>query len=77
MRTGRGLESGRWTPFGRFAAAIAAVAAMAALAFAPGAGAATTSRRARTVSTAQDAELGTILVAGDTVYTLKPSKPST
>jgi predicted lipoprotein with Yx(FWY)xxD motif len=38
------------------------------------AGAATGSRNSRVVSLAQDAKLGTILVAGDTVYALKPSK---
>ena len=67
MRTARGLEASRWTSFGRVTAALLALVAMVAWALAPNAAGAATSRSARTVGIAQDAKLGTILVAGDTV----------
>jgi predicted lipoprotein with Yx(FWY)xxD motif len=52
-----------------------AIAGLSAAAFAPGtAGAATGPRTASQISTAKDTKLGAILVAGETVYTLKPSK---
>src|SRR5262249_30203228 len=54
-----------------------ASASMPVAALASGAGASTaTPMTATTVSTAANAKLGTILVAGNTVYTLKPSKTS-
>ena len=60
---------------GRAAAVALAIGGLSAVAFAPGAaGAATSPRTASEISTAKDAKLGTILVAGETVYTLKPSK---
>jgi predicted lipoprotein with Yx(FWY)xxD motif len=60
----------------RIAAAAMIIAGLSAVAFAPAvAGAATPSQRtASEISTAKDANLGTILVAGNTVYTLKASK---
>jgi predicted lipoprotein with Yx(FWY)xxD motif len=59
---------------GRVATAVLALGALLAWGLAPGtAGAATGPRSARTVSIAQNSELGTILVAGNTVYTVKPS----
>jgi predicted lipoprotein with Yx(FWY)xxD motif len=57
----------------RIAAVVLAVGGLAAVAIAP-AGAATGSTTATQISTAKDAKLGTILVAGNTVYALKPSK---
>jgi predicted lipoprotein with Yx(FWY)xxD motif len=51
-----------------------AVGVVVVLTIAGSAGAATAPRRAREISTAQDPKLGTILVASETVYTLKPSK---
>jgi predicted lipoprotein with Yx(FWY)xxD motif len=75
MRTGGAYESSWRTSLGRVAAAVLALGALVALAVAPStAAAATGSRSARVISTAQNSKLGTILVAGDTVYTLKPSK---
>jgi predicted lipoprotein with Yx(FWY)xxD motif len=75
MRTGGAYESSWQASLGRVAAAVLALGAAVALAVAPStAGAATGPRSARVISTAQDSKLGTILVAGDTVYTLKPSK---
>ncbi len=63
------------TSFGRIAAVALAVGGLSALAFAPSAaGAATSPTTATDVSTAKSAKLGTILVAGNTVYTLKPGK---
>jgi predicted lipoprotein with Yx(FWY)xxD motif len=59
----------------RVAAVVLAIGGLSAVVFAPGAaGAATSPRTASEISTAKDAKLGTILVAGETVYTLKPSK---
>jgi predicted lipoprotein with Yx(FWY)xxD motif len=51
-----------------------AVSALAALAIVPSAGAAPKAATARVVSSAPNAKLGSILVAGTTVYTLKASK---
>jgi predicted lipoprotein with Yx(FWY)xxD motif len=76
MRTG-GQKSSRRAASARIAVAVLAIAALAAVWTAPSAGAAsraTKVRTARVIATAQDAQLGTILVAGRTVYTLKPSK---
>ena len=75
MRTS-GVHESNWRSwFGRVAAAVLTAGALVAATTAPSAaGAATGTRSARTVSTAQNTKLGTILVAGDTVYTLKPSK---
>jgi predicted lipoprotein with Yx(FWY)xxD motif len=59
----------------RLAALVLALGALSALAFAPNAGAAKTRETTATqIDTAKNPELGTFLVAGDTVYTLKPSK---
>jgi predicted lipoprotein with Yx(FWY)xxD motif len=56
------------------ATAVLALGVLVAWALAPGAaGAATGPRSARTVSIAQNSKLGPILVAGNTVYTVKPS----
>jgi predicted lipoprotein with Yx(FWY)xxD motif len=75
MRTRGAYESSWGTSLGRVAVAVLALSAAVALGVAPStAGAATSLRSARVVSTAQNSKLGTILVAGDTVYTLKPSK---
>lgn len=60
---------------GRTGAVLLAVAALGAVWLTPGiADAATKTRTARVVATAPDEKLGAILVAGDTVYTLKPSR---
>jgi predicted lipoprotein with Yx(FWY)xxD motif len=75
MRTRGAYESSWGTSLGRVAVAVLALGAAVALGVAPStAGAATGPRSARVISTAQNSKLGTILVAGDTVYTLKPSK---
>jgi predicted lipoprotein with Yx(FWY)xxD motif len=75
MRTGGAYEPSWQTSLPRVAVAVWAVGVAAALAVAPSAaGAASGPRSARVISTAQNSKLGTILVAGDTVYTLKPSK---
>jgi predicted lipoprotein with Yx(FWY)xxD motif len=58
----------------RLASVALALAGLTAFAAAPGvAGAATTPRTATEISTVKNAKLGTLLVAGETVYTLKPS----
>ncbi len=62
------------TPIGRIAAAVLAIGALSAMVMAPTAAGAATNATATTVSTAKDTKLGTILVSGTTVYTLKPSK---
>jgi predicted lipoprotein with Yx(FWY)xxD motif len=74
--TARHHRSAGRRALGRVAAVAVAVAALSAVAFSPGtAGAQTSPRTASEISTAKDAKLGTLLVAGaDTVYTLKPSK---
>ena len=60
---------------GRIAAVALAVGGLSASTFAPhAAGAATNPGTAGEISTTKDAKLGTILVAGNTVYALKPSK---
>ncbi|HEY3669730.1 MAG TPA: hypothetical protein VGN51_02260, partial [Acidimicrobiia bacterium] len=75
MRTSGMHESSWRTALRRVGAAVLALGALATSTLAPSsAGAATGSRNSRVVSLAQDAKLGTILVAGDTVYALKPSK---
>jgi predicted lipoprotein with Yx(FWY)xxD motif len=62
-------------PVGRLALAAFAVGGLsAALVGVDSAGAATKATKAVVVSTAKNAKLGTILVSGKTVYTLKPSK---
>jgi len=67
-----GRATGRAAARGRVAAVAFAVAALAAVAFAAPAGAATPRQTtASEVSTEKEAKLGTILVAGNTVYTLK------
>lgn len=58
---------------GRAAATAVVVGGLATTLLAP-AGAATNPTTASQISTTKDAKLGTILVAGNTVYTLKPSK---
>ena len=56
-------------------AVAATIATLGVVALAPtGAGAAPSSTTASVISTAKNSKLGTILVAGNTVYTLKPSK---
>jgi len=61
--------------WGRLAAAAVAVGALAAVAVAPSAAtAATQPTTASMISSTNNAKLGTILVAGNTLYTLKPSK---
>ena len=63
------------TSAGRLAAAVLALGALSALAFAPNAAAAAPRQTtASEIDTAKNAELGTYLTAGTTVYTLKPSK---
>ena len=62
--------SARATVRGRIAALALAVAALAVV-FAAPAGAAPRQATATEVSTAKDDKLGTVLVAGNTVYTLK------
>jgi predicted lipoprotein with Yx(FWY)xxD motif len=60
---------------GRIAAAALAVGGLATVVFPPAtAGAATSPTTATEVSTAKDAKLGTILVAGNTVYAMKKTK---
>jgi predicted lipoprotein with Yx(FWY)xxD motif len=60
---------------GRVAAAALALGALSALTLAPStATAATRSTTARVISTVKNPKLGTILVAGNTVYALKPSR---
>jgi len=74
MRTGRAYESSWQTSPGRVVAVLALGAAVALAVASSTAGAATRPRSARVISTAQNSKLGAILVAGDTVYTLRPSK---
>ena len=58
-------------PIGRLARAVVALAGLSGLVLAEDAAGAATSV---VVSTTKNAKLGTILVSGKTVYTLKPSK---
>jgi predicted lipoprotein with Yx(FWY)xxD motif len=59
---------------GRIAATLVALGGLSAVALAPSTAAAATKRTtAKVISSADNAELGTILVAGNTVYTLKAS----
>lgn len=59
----------------RPAAVAVAVLGLAVVGFAPPASGATASPRTATeISTTKNPKLGTLLVAGETVYTLKPSK---
>jgi len=74
-RTDRHRGSPWRASIGRIAAVALAVGGLSASAFAPNAaGAATNPSTASQISTTKDAKLGTILVAGNTVYTLKPTK---
>jgi predicted lipoprotein with Yx(FWY)xxD motif len=57
----------------RIAATALAVGGLTAVVVVPSEAGATT-RTATEISTAKDPKLGTLLVAGETVYTLKPSK---
>jgi predicted lipoprotein with Yx(FWY)xxD motif len=76
QRTQRDRSSGWRTALGRFAAATLIIGGLSAVVFAPAmAGAVTPSpRTASEISTAKDAKVGTFLVAGNAVYTLKASK---
>jgi predicted lipoprotein with Yx(FWY)xxD motif len=79
MNRTRGLQASSWQrSLGRLAALALAVGGLAGV-VAPGmAGAATSSDTATEISTAKNAKLGTILVAGDNaVYTLKGGKACT
>jgi predicted lipoprotein with Yx(FWY)xxD motif len=68
-------QTNRGRSLRRLAAVTLALGGLAVAGLAPAAAGATPSQMTATqVSTAKDAKLGTILVAGDTVYTLKPSK---
>jgi predicted lipoprotein with Yx(FWY)xxD motif len=74
MRTSAGHESDWRISAGRVATAVLTLGLLTVWGLAPGpAGAATGRRSARTVSIAQNPKLGPILVAGNTVYTVKPS----
>lgn len=74
-RTGRRRESTWRTSVGHIAAVALAIGGLSALAVAPGiAGAVTSPTTASEISTAKNGKLGTILVAGNTVYTVKASK---
>jgi predicted lipoprotein with Yx(FWY)xxD motif len=74
-RTARQRESTWRTSVGRIAAVAVAIGWLSAFVFAPGtAVAATSPATASAISTAKNAKLGTILVAGNTVYALKASK---
>jgi predicted lipoprotein with Yx(FWY)xxD motif len=74
-RTSRHRKSTWRTSAGRIVAVAVAIGGLSVLAFAPSvAGAATTPTTASVIDTAKSSKLGTILVAGNTVYTLKPSK---
>ena len=73
MRTSPRHGSSWRISVGRVATAVLALGALAVWGLAPGtAGAATGPRSAHTVSIAQNPKLGPILVAGNTVYTVKP-----
>ncbi len=65
----------RRVPVGRITAATLALGALSALVFAPDTARAATSHTAKSVviSTTKNSKLGTILVSGKTLYTLKPS----
>lgn len=74
-QTDRNRESTWRTSVGRIAAVALAIGGLSASAFALStAAAAAGPTTATAISTAQNAKLGTILVAGNTVYTLKASK---
>ena len=74
MRTNPGHASSWRLTVGRVATAVLTLGALVAWGLAPGtADAATGPRTARTVSIAQNSTLGPILVAGNTVYTVKHS----
>jgi predicted lipoprotein with Yx(FWY)xxD motif len=68
---GQGRISTHKVPIGRLASAVVALGGLSGLVLAEGAAGAATGV---TVSTAKNAKLGTILVSGKTVYTLKASK---
>jgi predicted lipoprotein with Yx(FWY)xxD motif len=75
QRTGRERASSWRSVVGHIGALAVAVVGLSALTFAPGvAGAATTPTTATVISTAKNAKLGTVLVSGNTVYTLKAGK---
>ena len=76
MRRAVGQRESTWrTSVGRIAAAAVALGGLSALAFAPStAGAVSSPTTASVISTAKNSKLGAILVSGNTVYTLKPSK---
>jgi predicted lipoprotein with Yx(FWY)xxD motif len=61
---------------GRIAAAVCAAGGLFASVFAPGTASAATTHAAKSVviSTLKTKKFGTVLVSGDTLYTLKPSK---
>jgi len=69
-------ETTHRVPVGRIVVAAFAVAGLSATGFAISTAGATTNRATRRVviSTVKNARLGTILVSGKTLYTLKPSK---
>ena len=71
--TDRHPRSRRRLSFRRAAAVALAIGGLSAVALAP-AGAASSPTTATKISTAKVAKLGAVLVAGNTVYTLKPSK---
>jgi predicted lipoprotein with Yx(FWY)xxD motif len=73
-RTGKTRASTWRISRGGVAAAALTLGALSVFAFAPSAVAAPSPRTATEISTAKNAKLGTILVSGETVYTLKPSK---
>jgi predicted lipoprotein with Yx(FWY)xxD motif len=73
QRTDRPRRSTRRATASRLATIALAVTGLAVVAIAP-AGAATGQTTATEISTTKDAKHGTFLVAGNTVYTLKPSK---
>jgi predicted lipoprotein with Yx(FWY)xxD motif len=62
-----------WAHLGRIAVTACAVGGLSAALLAASSAGAVTSRTATTIETAQNKQLGTILVSGNTVYTLKPS----
>ena len=70
------LRAASWrTSVGRIAAVVVALGGLSAAAVAPSTAAAATSpTTASVISSTANAKLGTILVAGKTVYTVKPSK---
>lgn len=72
--TDRHRESTWRTSVGRIAAVALSIGGLSALAFAPSTAAAATSPTTTSDISTKSGKLGTILVAGNTVYTLKPTK---